>query len=146
MKRLSVLIVLSLIIISGCKKYEEGPLISLRSKKERLANTWILDKATLNGVEVSLIRRGFWAEKNPVIFTKGNECTLIFQTYDTGYDIIGTWAWCDSKQSIITTTPIFVVDDIEYPSYSDTLTILKLKEDELWLLTNESILYQYIPY
>lgn len=126
MKRFSVLFALLLIMIYGCKKYEEGPLISLRSKKERLANTWILDKATLNGVEVSLIRRGFWAEKNPVIFTKENECTLKYQTYDNDYDIIGTWDWYCSKQSIITTTPTFIVEDFEYPSYSDTLTILKL--------------------
>ncbi len=35
-----ILIIIFNIIILGCSKYEEGPFISFRSKKERIAGEW----------------------------------------------------------------------------------------------------------
>lgn len=49
--RLSIL-TLSIALLFSCKKYEEGPGISFRSKKERIANTWIIEKYVhSNGTE-----------------------------------------------------------------------------------------------
>src|SRR4051812_28004631 len=40
-------------ILSSCGKYEEGPKISLRSKKARLSGDWTLEKLTYDGVDVT---------------------------------------------------------------------------------------------
>lgn len=48
-----LLLLLSVIaILSSCKKYEDGPLISFKSRKERLAGKWLWDRmfVTENGV------------------------------------------------------------------------------------------------
>lgn len=40
MKKLTIYLSLLLIVATTCKKYEEGPAISLRSKENRLYQTW----------------------------------------------------------------------------------------------------------
>jgi len=37
------LLSLSILILSGCKKYEEGPWLSLKTKKARITGEWELD-------------------------------------------------------------------------------------------------------
>lgn len=37
---------ISVVVLNSCSKYEDGPGISLRSKKARMANTWKIDKIT----------------------------------------------------------------------------------------------------
>ena len=47
---LSLVMVLSM---ASCKKYEEGPAISLTSRSERVANTWTIDRAIADGNDVT---------------------------------------------------------------------------------------------
>jgi hypothetical protein len=42
------------LLFSACGKYEEGPKLSLMSKKARVAGEWKIDKVTVNGTEVTL--------------------------------------------------------------------------------------------
>jgi len=49
MKKAPIYLVLFLSIFSSCKKYDEGPAISLRSKEKRLCQEWKLKKIELNG-------------------------------------------------------------------------------------------------
>ena len=49
MKRIYLFIGFTALILISCGKYEEGPMLSLRTKKARLANTWEVDKAEYNG-------------------------------------------------------------------------------------------------
>ena len=53
MKKLSVVLVVFTVLFSGygCKKYSEGPGISLRSKKARIENTWVIESAVLGGID-----------------------------------------------------------------------------------------------
>lgn len=44
-------IVLVMFIFSGCKEYEEGPAIFLRSSEKRLTNTWVVDGVFIDGEE-----------------------------------------------------------------------------------------------
>ena len=37
--------------ITSCKKYPDGPEFSLRTRKERLANTWKVDNYKINGTD-----------------------------------------------------------------------------------------------
>ena len=49
MKKAPFYLVLFLIVFSSCKKYDEGPAISLRSKEKRLCQEWEMKKIELNG-------------------------------------------------------------------------------------------------
>ncbi len=57
MKKINLLL-LSIFIGSflfvGCKKYEEGPLLSLRSATSRITGTWKVENRFFNGDEVGL--------------------------------------------------------------------------------------------
>ena len=57
MKHFSKLLFLILCIsIVSCKKYEDGPAISLMSKKARIANIWKVDVYYLNGKDITTCR------------------------------------------------------------------------------------------
>ena len=47
----NILFIIIVLAIASCGKYEEGPIFSLRSKKNRLCREWRLDKGYLNGEE-----------------------------------------------------------------------------------------------
>ena len=40
-------------VLTGCKKYPEGPALSLRSRAARLENTWKVVSVTLNGQDIT---------------------------------------------------------------------------------------------
>lgn len=45
--------VCSIISLSGCKKYEDGPGLSLSSKKSRVVATWEFKKVTYSSTDVT---------------------------------------------------------------------------------------------
>lgn len=51
MKNLFLLVILFASLAEGCKKYEEGPLLSLRSAENRLHGDYTLTTYTVNGVD-----------------------------------------------------------------------------------------------
>ena len=53
MKKILLLTLITTIILpfSSCKKYEEGPALTLLSKKQRAANTWNILKYYENGTD-----------------------------------------------------------------------------------------------
>jgi len=51
MKKTLLLCLLLAAVVCGCKKYEDGPLISFRSAKSRLLGHHTLTKFTINGVD-----------------------------------------------------------------------------------------------
>ena len=53
LKSIFALAIISLTILSSCGKYEEGPKISLRSKKARLCGDWTIEKATYDGTDIT---------------------------------------------------------------------------------------------
>ena len=61
-KQLIVLIIfggLMLVGIQSCQKYTDGPLISLRSRTTRVANTWQVDNYKLNDVDYTSLVAGY---------------------------------------------------------------------------------------
>lgn len=111
------------VVASGCKKYPEGPTVSLRSKKERFANTWKLSKYLINGTDYTSSYKDFL-----LTTTKGSDYTLSYKVtllLTFSLSEAGTWAFTADKRE--------VVFNKTSPS-SDTYQwqILKLKEDELW--------------
>jgi hypothetical protein len=113
--------------LSGCGKYDDGPTISLRSRNARIVNTWKIDKVMLDGMpmttaEIAMDEGGADITNT---FTKNGDYSYSF-TNDMGVVQSGNgkWEFVNSDNDI----KIFGVDGIE----SETSTILRLTNDELW--------------
>ena len=117
-KLTTLLLGFALIFGTSCGKYEEGPGISFRSKKARVANTWAVEKYTINEVEQSTI---LFADVT-FEFTKDGKYTF---TFGTNGSEKGTWEFGDKKETIKTTE--------DGQSSVEESTILKLKNKEFWI-------------
>lgn len=105
----------SLAVVQSCQKYEDGPMISLTSRKNRVANTWKVDNYKINGTDYTSLVTGY-----EETFSKDGA-----YAYDWGIlDGSGTWAFKNNEQDI----QLSGSDD----HASRKLTILKLEEDQFW--------------
>jgi hypothetical protein len=111
-------------LTTGCGKYEDGPDFSLRSRKERIANTWQVEKATDGGndvtssfdqYELQMLRDG--AATLAALYHIG-DLSFEFQTN-------GTWDLVNKDEDLQL--------DFENNAADETWEILRLKEKELWL-------------
>jgi hypothetical protein len=110
--------------LSSCNKYEEGPKLSLKSKKARISNEWVIEKATRNGEDVTSSYDEFTLQMMDdgdanlaALYTFGN--------FSYEYETQGTWMFTDSKNNLKL--------DFEDNDADQEYQILKLKTDELWL-------------
>lgn len=112
-------IFLAALFFTGCKKYDEGPALSLRSKKGRVANVWKIEYAYdfNTNSEITQTYTGETWE-----FTRKGE----FTERDFGnIDKTGTWELISKKKGL------FI--DMSSGGGDDFYDILKLKEKEMWL-------------
>lgn len=115
------------ITINSCKKYEEGPLLSLRSKTARVANTWKVDKYLKNGVDETTQKYSASGDKRNYTetFTKDGVYSYSYID-DQGDSKGGAGKWEFQNKNL----------EIKRSGVSgqstETLVILKLKEKEFW--------------
>ncbi len=104
-------------LLTACKKYPEGPALSLRSRAARVANTWKMEKVLFNNIDV----------------TSAYTNISYIETYDKngGYSYAsnigsgnGKWAF-ENKDTQIKR------NGVSGQSSAD-MTILKLKEKSFW--------------
>jgi hypothetical protein len=112
------------ITLSSCKKYDYGPLISFKSKKERIANTWKVGKAIRNGNDVTNDYSGY------TLTTTADGDAKLVATYVTSFGAFsgntdGTWIF-ESKKELINF-------DYENDDFDQVYKIMRLKDDELWM-------------
>lgn len=113
-----------LLVFSGCKKYEDGPSLSLRTKKARLTNVWIIHSVTENGTDRTSDYRTFYSGYTATI-NKDNTYSLAYRIMNaTDYSETGTWVFSGDKEHVYFTKS-------NSTNQSDW-TILRLKERELW--------------
>ncbi len=109
---------LSVTMLQSCQKYDEGPMVSLRSRKERVANTWKVDNYKINGSDYTSL-----VTKYTETFTKEG-------AYSYDWSILngsGTWKFQNNDKEI-------KLDGSDGHS-SRTLVILKLEEKQFWYYT-----------
>ncbi|WP_306643352.1 hypothetical protein [Sanyastnella coralliicola] len=129
-KILNLLVIATIMLsITSCSKYEEGPVISLRSKTERVANTWVIEKAYDGGEDVTDNYDEY------IIQFLSNGQSSLAAIYELGniqfeYETDGTWEFDNNKEKIIV--------DYENDDADGTYLILKLYEEELWLIQQGS--------
>ena len=130
--------------LNSCKKYEEGPGFSLRSKTARLTGDWKATSITVDGEEILVISEetfeGTSTSRMEVTNTikKNGEYTMLIErtislTYNgqvlyeetTNESDSGEWEWIDSKEKIKFKSN----DDLEVTE----MTVLRLTNKELIL-------------
>jgi len=99
----------------GCKKYPDGPLISFKSRTERVSNSWKVDNYKINGNDYTSLVTGYTE-----LFTKDG-------SYSYKFGLIsgtGTWVFQNNDAEIrITGTD---------NQSTVTLHIQKLEDKQFW--------------
>ena len=124
-KLIPVIFASILIFGTSCNKYEDGPKLSLRSKKARMTNTWKIITATDADDDVTAGYEGItWTFTEDGSYTRGEETAAGFEPNETGKWEFGKIDGRNKTQLIIST------DGIVTPK---KWIITRLKNDELWL-------------
>ncbi|MDZ4664053.1 MAG: hypothetical protein SGJ15_04190 [Bacteroidota bacterium] len=113
-----VLILMGLIIIpsiQSCKKYAEGPSVSLRTRTERVSNSWKVENYKVNGTDFTSLVSSY------------NETYSKDGAYSYSWGILnGTGKWAFQNKD--TEIKLNGTDG----QASRTLFILKLEEKSFW--------------
>ena len=121
-----VLFVLALTsaLSTGCGKYEDGPDLSLRPRKERVANTWRVESATNGGEDVT---GSFDQYELQMLRDGAATLAALYQIGDLSFEFQtnGTWELVNKDEDLRL--------DFENDAADETWEILRLKEKELWL-------------
>jgi len=150
MKTISCFISLLLLclLLTGCKKYEDGPWLSLRSKEHRILGEWAVDYFSINGYDSTAYLKsqalyGTYSFEKPdhgypggfVYNCAGNRGADTSKYYSQE----GKWEFSNDKKNIIITS------NYDYPPWRHfnigpytalgviTWRIMRLEEKELWL-------------
>ena len=107
-----------MLIIASCGKFEEGPKVSIKSKKSRLCKTWVSESMTVNGIAAP--DSAFSGAE--ITFERDGVCKMGY----TGFSFESEWEFSgDVNLNIITS--------FSGLSSTETIEILKLKSKELWI-------------
>lgn len=128
--------------ILSCRKYEEGPNISFRSKEARLTNSWGIESVTINGVENA--QDPYYAKQKHYLYPDGSyRLTVIDPNTLIAENIQGSWVMYDRGTKLAITRN-------NYQGIADSVNdykILKLFEKQLWLRSlDNTVEYHFVPY
>lgn len=119
-----LVILLAVVTFASCSKYEEGPAISLKTKKARITNTWKIEAAYRDG---KLVTDEYDEYQLQMLDDGDATLAVIYASDDFFFEAStdGTWEFNDSKEKLIL--------DFEYDGADNEYQILRLKSKELWL-------------
>jgi hypothetical protein len=120
MKHKNILFAISIFTIAfllmvSCKKYPNGPEFSLRTRTERLSNTWKIDNYKINGDDYTSLIPSYTET-----FTKKGLYNYSWSVFEGS----GTWSFQNHDKEV----KLNGTDN----QASRTLIILKLEEKSLW--------------
>lgn len=125
-KNIFLLFIFLAFSFAGCKKYKDGPFISLRTKIDRISNIWMLDKYIVNGEDSTLQYADFTYR-----FSKDKSYDFFGTVNGVAWARSGDWEFIDSKKSIRLEN-LGSTSTYEYH-------ITKLRNKELWFEQQDSI-------
>lgn len=148
MKKTLVLLLISTLLISllgSCKKYEEGPWLSLRSKETRMNGEWDITKFLINNIDSSHYFTKY--DYSKVIFNRDNLSDFFWASYDNQSNpkepilLYGKWNWKNDKEGITISInsskgsiiPPFSLLELDQECYWE---IKRLTNSEFYLETN----------
>ena len=122
------------IAFTACKKYEEGPKISLRSRLVRASNNWNVDRIVdPSGTDVA-------AHDTIPLTIEINRNGAYIERFDSIQSVVGSWEFINKEESIHVHIPIPFLDDD-----SRTYRIVRLKEDEMKMRDANNYVYFLSP-
>lgn len=113
----------SVFTITSCK-YEDGPAFSLRSKEQRLTNTWRVEKAYEDADDIT----EDFDQYELQMFSGGDArvaALFVFGDVSFEFETEGSWELINKSEDLEL--------DFENNDADRVYEILRLKEDELWL-------------
>lgn len=124
------------ITLSSCKKYEEGPAVSLLTKKMRVAGEWEVESYWENGVDKTTDYRSVVTSETLTYEKDGTYATSVNTILGTLNDA-GTWEFINDKEDIKTLSN-------QSGATPDTIQIVRLTNGEFWYkYTNGSTVEEY---
>jgi len=118
----------------SCKKYPDGPVFSLETKKARLCNSWKLESYYYNGFDSTASAKNYFLKDYALNINKSGDYSFSYNYSRRGFlfsvDEAGKWVFSNSKKDVIftkasgNTTPAV--------GSNGMWEILRLKEKELW--------------
>ncbi|MEI6764356.1 MAG: hypothetical protein WCM76_01870 [Bacteroidota bacterium] len=123
------------LVFTSCKKYADGPLISIRSAENRITGNFILNKFYIDGSTENQL----WADSICSTRVNFEPSTGKFDVAHTLGLLSGSFKLIDSKKTL---SLYDIKETDEYPGYGpfkalavSTWTILKLTNNETWIET-----------
>jgi hypothetical protein len=113
-------------MFTSCKKGTDDPVVSLKSRKDRIVNTWTLDKFEKDGITQDM--NG--ATYTYVVLSNGTLTRSVEGSifgFPTKKDDSGTWSFVNDDEDI----------NININSSSSVYNIQRLATKELWLKNND---------
>lgn len=130
---LSALFIGVLFVFTSCSKYEDNPLLSLKSKAARLAGTNIIEKVYQNGEEITdyylLISYSEVTFDEDGTGSMESSGTFLGIPYDVVKDL--KWEFSSDDSKLLVKTKGENEDETEWSDWDES-TILKLTSDEFW--------------
>ncbi|MBL7754953.1 MAG: hypothetical protein HWD58_03575 [Bacteroidota bacterium] len=128
--------------LPSCRKYEEGPNISLRTKRARVTNNWAIQSALVDGIEKS--QDPYWAKQKHYMYSDGKYIvTIIDPVTLEARNVQGNWKLYDSGRKIAITTKNFSGNIDSTNDYN----ILKLYNKQFWIRKlDNSIELHMVPF
>ncbi len=126
----------------GCSKYEEGPSLSFRTAKNRVANTWKIESVVHNGVDLTKLpqystQQQFWTSDG------GYTQTYINPTNGIGERILGNWTLQDDAKKVAVVKYNQVTGN---PESTVVYVITKLYNKCMWLRSADNTWeYHLVP-
>ncbi len=131
--KLLIFSTLTLLVISftACSPYPENPLVSLASKKARVANSWKVVYATNDdGDDVTDSR-----DEDRYIFSKEGAAEARTQLAGATLVLLGEWEFEEDNEAFKITLEYTLLGATIRDT--DQFDILKLTKDEFWLQSQE---------
>ena len=124
MKKITFILLL-FSIFNGCK-YEDGPSISIRTKKHRAVNTWHIDQVFESGVDRTDDYKNTFVNYK-IELKKDNSYELTYRPFNFGeYKETGTWDFSGDK--------VFIMFTPKDGKVANPWKILRLTETETWVI------------
>ena len=140
MKKVKFLLSITTILLLtfyGCKKYPEGPSVSLRSRTERVANNWKVGQVLDKGKDVTSRYNKYELTTTESGIAK---LTVKYDIFGTAFEYAttGTWVFVSNQEKLSF--------DFNNDNADGVYQILKLEEQEMWLKEDGgSLELHYVP-
>lgn len=144
MKYKAFIFLLFIFVISlvSCNKYEDGPVLSLKSPEKRIAGDYIVEQYLINGEVISLADQGITSYR--VVYNSDGTGKSYITVNSSVQETEFQWELDQDKEKIRERSLGY---NNEWSTWSNYKQILRLTSDEFWITdidTEESSEFHFV--